>query len=266
VRLAIVLSVLLAFCLTATARAAPRSVYLEELTWTELRDAIKAGATTVIIPVGGTEQNGPHMTLGKHNARARILSGRIAAELGDALVAPVIAYVPEGNIAPPTEHMRFPGTISIPEPAFKSTLAAAARSLRQAGFIHIVLLGDHGGYQHLLKEVAAELNRDWAGTPVRAHFIDDYYRATQTAYVQALRAKGLSAAQIGDHAGTADTSLQMAVDPATVRVDRLDGAQAPATGTSGDPRPSTAALGQLGVDLIVAQTVAAIRKARTEKH
>jgi creatinine amidohydrolase/Fe(II)-dependent formamide hydrolase-like protein len=266
VRLAIVLSVLLAFCLTATARAAPRSVYLEELTWTELRDAIKAGATTVIIPVGGTEQNGPHMTLGKHNARARILSGRIAAELGDALVAPVIAYVPEGNIAPPTEHMRFPGTISIPEPAFKSTLAAAARSLRQAGFIHIVLLGDHGGYQHLLKEVAAELNRDWAGTPVRAHFIDDYYRATQTAYVQALRAKGLSAAQIGDHAGTADTSLQMAVDPATVRADRLEGAQAPATGTSGDPRPSTAALGQLGVDLIVAQTVAAIRKARTEKH
>ena len=138
---------------------------------------------------------------------SRSWPARIATELGDTLVAPVLAYVPEGNISPPTEHMRFPGTISIPEPAFKSTLVAAARSLRQAGFTHIVLLGDHGGYQHLLKEVAAELNRDWAGTPVRAHFIDDYYRATETAYVQALRAKGLSAAQIGEHAGTADTSL-----------------------------------------------------------
>jgi len=178
----------------------------------------------------------------------------------------VLAYVPEGNISPPTEHMRFPGTISIPESTFKSTLVAAARSLRQAGFTHIVLLGDHGGYQHLLKEVAAELNRDWAGTPARAHFVDDYYRATQTAFVQALRAKGLSAGQIGEHAGAADTSLQMAVDPATVRADRLEGAQSPATGTSGDPRPSTAALGQLGVELIVTQTVAAIRKARTGEN
>jgi creatinine amidohydrolase len=181
-------------------------------------------------------------------------------------VAPVVAYVPEGSISPPTEHMRFPGTISIPEAAFKSTLEAAARSLRQAGFTHIVLIGDHGGYQRLLKEVATQLNKEWAATPARAHFIADYYRATETAYVQALRAKGLSDAQIGEHAGAADTSLQMAVDPAMVRTDRLEGAQAPATGTAGDPRPSTAALGQLGVDLIVAQTVAAVRKARMEKH
>jgi len=266
VRFGSLLFVLSALCFSATAQAAPRSVYLEDLTWTELRDAIKAGATTVIIPVGGTEQSGPHIALGKHNVRVKILAGRIAAELGDALVAPVLAYVPEGNITPPTEHMRFPGTISIPEPAFKSTLVAASRSLRQAGFTYIVLLGDHGGYQNLLKEVAAELNRDWAGTPARAHFIDDYYRATQAAYVQALRAKGLSAGQIGEHAGTADTSLQMAIDPATVRADRLEGAQAPATGTAGDPRPSTAALGQLGVELIVTQTVAAIRKARTGKN
>ena len=178
----------------------------------------------------------------------------------------MLAYVPEGNISPPSEHMRFPGTISIPDSAFKSTLEAAARSLKQAGFSHIVLIGDHGGYQQSLKEVAARLNRDWAGTPVRAHFISDYYRATETAYVQALRAKGLTDAQIGSHAGAADTSLQMAIDPVMVRPDRLDGAQSSATGTSGDPRPSTAALGQLGVDLIVAQTVAAIKKARMEKR
>ncbi|MBV8393357.1 MAG: creatininase family protein, partial [Alphaproteobacteria bacterium] len=81
------------------ARAAVRSVYLEELTWTELRDAVAAGATTVILPVGGVEQSGPHMALGKHDVRARVLAGRIAALLGDALVAPVVAYVPEGNIS-----------------------------------------------------------------------------------------------------------------------------------------------------------------------
>ena len=267
----ILLSALLALCCSGALAATSQTVFVEELTWTELRDAIKAGETTVIVPVGGTEQSGPHLALGKHNARVKVLAGKTASELGDTLVAPVLAYVPEGNISPPSEHMRFPGTISIPDSAFKSTLEAAARSLRQAGFTHVVLLGDHGGYQQSLKEVAAQLNRDWAGTPVRAHFIADYYRATEAAYVQALRAKGLTDAQIGSHAGTADTSLQMAIDPAMVRPDRLDGAQSSATGTSnngtvGDPRPSTAALGQLGVDLIVAQTVAAIRKARTEKR
>jgi creatinine amidohydrolase/Fe(II)-dependent formamide hydrolase-like protein len=266
VRLAFALIVLIATCLAGGVEAAPGSVYLEDLTWTELRDAIKAGDTTIIIPVGGTEQNGPHMALGKHNTRVKVLAGRIASTLGDTLVAPVLAYVPEGNISPPSEHMRFPGTISIPDQAFKATVLGAARSLKQAGFTHVVLLGDHGGYQHLLKDVAAELNREWAGTPARAHFIDDYYRASTTAYAQALRAKGLSDAQIGSHAGTADTSLQMAVDPAQVRADRLEGAEKPATGVIGDPRPSTAALGQLGVDLIVTQTVAAIKKARAEKR
>jgi creatinine amidohydrolase/Fe(II)-dependent formamide hydrolase-like protein len=161
--------------------------------------------------------------------------------------------------------MRFPGTISIPDATFKSTLESAARSFRQAGFKHVVLLGDHGGYQNALKDAAAELNKEWAGSGVRAHFLDDYYRATQTAYVQALRAKGLSDGQIGTHAGTADTSLMLAIDPNLVRTDRLSGHGA-SDGTAGDPAASSAALGQLGVDLIVSQTVAGIRKARAERR
>lgn len=260
----VLLIVALVLASVGSAHAAPPSVQLEELTWTEVRDAIKSGTTTIIIPAGGTEQSGPHMALGKHNVRARVLSGRIAQALGDTLVAPVLAYVPEGAISPPAGHMRFPGTISIPDATFKSTIEAAARSFRQAGFTHIVLLGDHGGYQALLKQAAAELNKEWPAT-VRAHFIEDYYRATQTAYVQALRAKGLSDSQIGTHAGAADTSLMMAIDPAYVRPDRLIGHSA-ADGTQGDPAASSAALGQLGVDPIVAQTVAAIRKARAEKR
>ena len=127
-------AVLLAAAATQVAAApTPASVQVDELTWTELRDAIKAGKTTVIVPVGGTEQSGPHIVLGKHNVRARVLAARIAASLGNALVAPVIAYVPEGAIDPPAGHMRFAGTISIPESAFEATLEGAARSFRRAG-------------------------------------------------------------------------------------------------------------------------------------
>ena len=80
----------LAVCPAVAAQGA-KSVFVEDLTWTELRDEIRAGRTTVIVPVGGTEQSGPHIALGKHNARARALAARIAAALGNALVAPVIA-------------------------------------------------------------------------------------------------------------------------------------------------------------------------------
>jgi creatinine amidohydrolase/Fe(II)-dependent formamide hydrolase-like protein len=260
VRRTLLIALLVAVASGAPAEAAPPSVQLEELTWTEVRDAVKGGATTVIIPAGGTEQSGPHLALGKHNVRARVLAGRIAQALGDTLVAPVVAYTPEE-----AGHQKFPGTISIPGTTFRSILESAARSLRQAGFTHIVLLGDHGGYQALLKEAAAALNKEWAGSGVRAHFIEDYYRASQTAYVQALRGQGLSEAQIGSHAGTADTSLTLAIDPALVRRDRLAAGTA-GDGSQGDPSPSSAALGQLGVDLIVSQTVSAIRKARSEKH
>jgi len=113
---------LVAAAASVAAAPPPASVLVDELTWTELRDAIKGGKTTVIVPVGGTEQSGPHIVLGKHNVRARVLAARIAASLGNALVAPVIAYVPEGAIDPPAGHMRFPGTISIPESAFEATL------------------------------------------------------------------------------------------------------------------------------------------------
>lgn len=248
------------------ALAATPSPYLEDLTWTEVRDALASGTTTIIIPVGGTEQNGPHMVLGKHNVRARVLAGRIAARLGDALVAPVLEYVPEGSIAPPSGHMRFPGTISIPVSAFKGTLEGAAESFRQAGFSHIVLIGDHGGYQDILKGIAEQLNRAWAGGPCRIHYVADYYRITQTAYLQALRSKGLSDAEIGTHAGTADTALALAIDSGLVRSDRLANAPDVHSGVQGDPRPATATLGQLGVELIVDDTVAAIRKARLEKR
>src|SRR6266576_1081436 len=88
--------------LAMPAARASDTMFLEELTWTELRDLIRSDKTTIIVPIGGTEQNGPHMALGKHNVRVRALSEKIALALGNALVAPVLAYVPEGSLNPPT--------------------------------------------------------------------------------------------------------------------------------------------------------------------
>ena len=257
---------LAAFCATATAQTQP-SVFLEDLTWTELRDAIAQGKTTIIVPIGGTEQNGPAMALGKHNVRARLLSEKIALALGNAIVAPVIAYVPEGAINPPTEHMRFPGTITIPDATFEQTLESAARSFKQHGFRDIVFIGDHGGYQQNDRAAAAKLNHEWVGTNVRAHAIDEYYAVTQREYVQVLKDQGLSLNEIGTHAGLNDTSLMLALDPRLVRADKLAATPKPgvAEGVYGDPAKSSARLGMLGVDLIVARTVAAI-KAATARH
>jgi creatinine amidohydrolase len=238
-------------------------VFIDQLTWTELREQVAAGKTIILIPIGGTEQSGPDVALGKHNVRVKALSEKIALALGNALVAPVMAYVPEGGIDPPTEHMRFPGTITVSDDVFEKTLEYAARSLAHHGFRDIVFLGDHGGYQGDLRNVADRLNREWAKTPARAHPLPEYYRATQVEYVRALEAKGYSPAEIGTHAGLADTSLLLAVDPSMVRLDRLraDTGLGAADGVNGDAHRATAELGQIGVDLIVRRTVDAIRKA-----
>lgn len=241
----------------------PESVFLEDLTWTELKNEIRAGKTVIIVPIGGTEQNGPAMALGKHNVRVKALASMIAQALGNALVAPVIAYVPEGGLNPPTAHMRFPGTITIPDDVFERTLEYAARSFKLHGFRDIVFLGDHGGYQKDLMFVARRLNREWAATTVRAHAVEEFYRATETDYVQALKSHGYPDNEIGTHAGLADTSLMLAVDPRLVRTDRLasDTSLNRAHGVYGDPRRASAELGQLGINAIVTHTVEAIRKA-----
>jgi len=252
---------------TGVPAAAPATVFVDELTWPELRDQVRAGRTTIIIPIGGTEQNGPHMVLGKHNARARALAGKIAQTLGNALVAPVLAYVPEGSIEPPTAHMRFPGTVTVPEAAFEQVIASAARSFRLHGFRDIVLLGDHGGYQKSLRAVANRLNKEWSATTVRVHAVEEYYRVAETAYAQALRSRGYRDDEIGTHAGLADTSLALAIDPGLVRIERLSAGTklGPADGVYGDPRRASAELGRLGVDAIVATTVDAIRQATVRR-
>jgi creatinine amidohydrolase len=260
----LILCLLLIGATAARAAAPGASVYLEELTWPELRADLQAGKTTILVPIGGTEQNGPQMALGKHNVRVHVLAGKIARALGNALVAPVIAYVPEGDVDHPEGHLKFPGTITIPTGAFEQTLDYAAKSFKLAGFRDIVFLGDHGGYQKADEAVAQRLDREWAATPVRAYALTEYYRASEDEFGQLLKSKGYSEAEIGSHAGLLDTSLMMATDPGLVRADLL-GETKPGDGVHGDPRHSSAALGQLGVDLIVSRTVAAIKTATSHR-
>src|SRR5215470_4008562 len=195
----------------------PDTVLLEELTWTELRARLQAGKTTIIVPIGGTEQNGPHIALGKHNARVKVLAERIARELGDAVVAPVLAYVPEGGLSPATGHMRFPGTITVSEEVFRGVLESAARSFRHHGFRDVVFLGDHGSTQAGERAVAARLNREWASSAVRVHAVEEYYRAATADFAALLKSRGYRPDEIGQHAGLADTSLTLAIEPRLVR-------------------------------------------------
>ena len=240
------------------------SVYLEDLTSPELRARIAAGSHTVLVPIGGTEQSGPHIALGKHNARVKYLAGEIAQKLGNAIVAPVLPYVPEGSIFPPVAHMRFSGTLSIPDATFETILDYTARSLRQHGFTDIFFIGDHGGYQKAERAAADQINRAWSADPrFRAYALTAYYEASQAPYIKLLRSKGYSDAEIGLHAGLSDTSLMMAVDKSMVRAEHFsEGAKAgPGGGVYGDPSRSTVELGRAGLQIIIDQSVQAIQDA-----
>lgn len=244
--------------------AASNSVQLEDLTSTEVHDLLAAGTTTILIPIGATEQTGPYVALGKHNFRVRDLATQIAQKTGNTLVAPVISYVPEGSVNPPVGHMRFAGTISIPDAAFDAMLAGAARSFRQHGFKNIVFLGDHGGYQLNLQRVAQQLNREWTGSSgARVINLAQYYHLSSAGFDALLTKRGYREAEIGTHGGLADTALTEAVDKNLVRSDRmLTGPIATVRdGISGDPRRASVELGQAGVQLIVDGSVAALKAA-----
>ena len=245
----------------AQAPALP-SVFLEELTWAELRDAVAAGTTTVIIPTGGTEQNGPHMVLGKHNVLVKHKAGEAARRLGDALVAPVMAYVPEGDVSPPTGHMRFPGTMTTPPEVFEQVLEYAARSLAQHGFTDIALMGDSGGNQTSQETVAERLNREWAGGPARVHHLTAYYPGPGDGW---LVEQGERPEDVGSHAGMHDTSQLLFLDPSQLRPDRFvpgTGSGSGGNGVNGNPARATAEYGEQILEMQIAAAVNQILELR----
>lgn len=223
--------------------------YLEAMTWTEIRDAIAAGKKVAIIPTGGTEQNGPHMILGKHNYIVTFAAGVIANRLGNALVAPTIQYVPEGDYTRPRFGEK-PGVISLPAAGYEKLLDAAVRSLKAHGFTDILLIGDSGGNQSGLTKVADALNAEWAGSGVRVYALVDYYQKGRVAirdYLQ--KTYGWDAATVGSHAGTSDTSQLLYIFGDGVRMDkRLPNGGGPDSGVTGDPTKATAEIGKIAIE------------------
>lgn len=232
----------------STAAQSPGDPFIEEMTWTEIRDAMAAGKTTVIVPIGGTEQNGPHMVMGKHNYVVTFAARELAAELGNALVAPTVAWVPEGSY----EREDFgdkPGVITNPSPSYDHLLEAAARSLESHGFTEILFIADSGGNQPGMEAVAQTLNAEWADSGVKVFALVDYYAKGQEYSRAWLRATyGYDMETIGTHAGITDTSAVMYVFAQGVRNDlRMPFGGSPDAGVTGDPTLATVEIGRMVV-------------------
>ena len=245
---------------------APNTVWIEEMTWMDVRDAIRSGRTTVIIPTGGVEPNGPWLVTGKHNYVLQVNCEAIARRLGNALCAPIVKLVPEGPIDPPDGHMRSPGTISVRQETFRAILTDMVHSLKQHGFTNIILIGDSGGNQPGQRAVADSLTAVWKGNPIVAH-IQEYYDYDGVARHMAARGIPDDSTKAENLHDDAVITLNMfAADPRSVRYDeRLKIGKASINGVSIADRERNLVLAKEIIEYRAAQTVEAIRKAIANK-
>jgi creatinine amidohydrolase len=244
--------------LALPAQAQTQSVWVDDLTWPEVRDAIASGKRTAIVYVGSSEQNGPHMVIGKHNFIARALAERIAGQLGDALVYPIMPYAVTGNPISRTGHMRFPGSVSLPPEVFFGVVRGVAQSALTAGFKVVALMGDHGGGQEELALAAKELDAQARPDGARVLFIGDLYAKSRAQMREILASRGLPSTD--DHAGIPDTSslLYLETQGGWVRKDKIALADAK-TGVQGHPEFASVELGKVYLDLKVDLAVKQIR-------
>ena len=242
------------------------TVFLEEMTWMEVRDAMRSGKTTVIIATGGVEQNGPYLVTGKHNVILRATTEAIARELGNALVAPIVPFVPEGEIDPPGGHMRYPGTISVRESTFEALLTDIARSLKAHGFGEVILLGDSGGNQAGMAAVAGALAEAWQGSGTGIHFIPEYYDNPR--WIAWLEERGVVEEIEGLHDDVRHAAIMALVDPTLIRTEeRRRAGLFRINGVELDPLDETLALARELVAYQANVTVEAIRAAmKGEDH
>lgn len=240
--------------------AARDTVFMEDMTWLEIRDAMRAGRRTAILGAGGIEMNGPYLVAGKHNVILRATTEAIARQLGDALVAPIVPFVPEGSIDPPSGHMRYPSTISVTQDTFKRLLTDIASSLRAHGFEQIFLVADSGGNVTGMQEVAAELTLRWRGGPLVA-YVPEYY--DYPGLTKWLETQGVHEVDEGHHDDVGITTQMMTVDPDSVRMpERIAAGKFSINGVSLAPAEKSTALGRRVVAWRAGITVAAIRRLR----
>lgn len=238
--------------------AAFNSVWTEEMTWMEIRDAMSGGVDTIIISTGGIEQNGPYVATGKHNYILKSACEMIARDLGNALCAPIIKLVPEGDINPPSSHMLFPGTISLREETFEAVLEDVGSSMNAHGFNNIIYIGDSYGNQKGMKAVAERLNKKWGKKS--AFYIPEFYdNESLIAYQKSL---GVTEKSEGYHDFYWATAMQMVTDPTTVRYQqRLDANRASINGVSIAPKEKTIEFGKKLLKFRADSTIRAIKTA-----
>lgn len=243
---------------------ASESLWIEELTYMEVRDRIAEGFSTAIIPTGGIEENGPYLATGKHNVILRALCPAIAQDLGNALCAPIVGFVPEGSIDPPSGAMHFPGSITVRGETFHALLVDIAESLRLHGFDDIVLIGDSHGNQRGMEDVARDLNNHWRDSGVTAHFVEEYY-APGWEETEKYTEDVLGVAETsndGYHDDIWVTAMMMVTDPTSVRYyERVDAGLATINGVRIAPMEETIALGRKMVEFRAHYAANAIRAA-----
>ncbi len=240
-----------------TVAAQSKSLLIEDLTWTEVRDAIAAGKTTAIYYSGSIEQNGPGLALGKHLFLAHHIAQQIAERLGNALVYPTMPFAPTGDSTKKTGHMRFPGSVSVSEETFAAVARDVAMSAIAAGFKNVVLMCDHGGGQKSLENVARSMDEEWGSKGVHVYYIGDvYYKEKEQ--MRAYAAEHHLA--VDQHAGYDDTSEVMFIDKdgKWVRKDKLL-KDTGASGVTGDQTVATVEIGKMSVDNKINDAVAQIR-------
>ena len=244
----------------------PDTVWLEEMTWMDVRDAMKAGKKTVIISTGGIEPNGPWLALGKHNFVLRSNCDAIARKLGDALCAPILPFVPEGNVEPKSSHMLTMGTISMREDTYRAVLTDMARSFKAHGFEHIIMIGDSGGNQAGQKAVAQALNTEWNSTPVVAHIPEYYAYSTVDALLKEMGVVKDDMKSDGLHDDPGITLNIYNTNPEMVRwAERVKAGKATINGVSIADAKKNAEWATRIIDMRATNTVAAIRKAIANK-
>ena len=242
------------------------TVWLEEMTWMDVRDAQKAGKKTIIISTGGIEPNGPWLVLGKHNYVMRSNCESIARALGDALCAPIVPFVPEGGIEPPTGHMLSPGTITTNQATFEALLTDIAKSLKATGFQNIIFIGDSGGNQKGQQNVAAKLNAEWKGAAIAAHIGKYYnYEEIKEHFAKKGDIKGPEADE-GMHDDIIITLNMFNTDPESVRwKERVAAGKASINGVSIADKDKSAKLAKEIIDYRTQNAVAEIKKAIAAK-
>ncbi len=208
---------------------------LAHLTWPEVARAVAEGATTVILPLGATEQHGPHLPLGTDTIRAEGLARRLAARLPGALVAPVLP------IGCSDEHAGFPGLLSLDAATLAAVIVDCARRMVAWGVTRLVLLSAHGGNGQALALAAERLRHE---LPVLRVWAPEERLAPDEAVLAVATGAGITPQEFGLHAGEGETSEVLWLRPDLVR------AEAAAAGYCGEMATILDTLRRLGLKAV----------------